>query len=54
MAAQLVVGIAVTGLGKRDVKDFWSDLINQATSTLTPFFDSAVQRNEFIKINLCI
>ena len=44
MAVLVVAGIADQGLGKREAKDFWSDLLNQVTSTLTPVVDSAVQR----------
>ena len=44
IAVQIVAGIAVEGLGKRDAKDFWTDLLTSVTSTVTPIVDQAVQR----------
>ena len=44
IAVQIVAGIAVEGIGKRDAKDFWTDLFTSVTSTVTPIVDQAVQR----------
>ena len=44
MAVLVVAGIADQGLGKRDTKGFFDDLLNNVVTTLTPVVDSAVQQ----------
>ena len=44
MAVLVVAGIADQGLGKRDAKDFWTDLFTTITTSVTPVVDQAVQR----------
>ena len=44
MAVLVVAGIADQGLGKRELKGFWDDLLNNVVTTVTPVVDQAVQQ----------